>query len=271
MHFIPAVMPPAKESEQSWWFLFREYKLLIKQENGAVSIPFLSRTDIKNLNPVRTQYLGKLNGNPCYSGELSDLAEPPPGMAFRGLRELFESFEPEQFKLAGRAFQIVDWDRTHQFCSRCGAPVETKNDERAKICLGCGFLSFPRLSPAIIVAVLKGSQILLAHNNRFPNGFYSVLAGFVEPGETFEECVKREVQEEVGIGVKNIRYFGSQSWPFPNSLMVGFIADYDRGEITIDGDEIQDAGWFKANNLPRIPGKISIARRLIDWFIANNQ
>ena len=128
-------------------------------------------------------------------------------------------------------------------------------------------LHYPRLSPAIIVAVINDNRILLAHADRFASGLYSVLAGFVEPGEAFEECVKREVKEEVGIMVKNIRYFGSQPWPFPNSLMVGFTADYDSGKISIDGIEIKDAGWFKANDLPRIPGKISIARRLIDWFV----
>ena len=146
-----------------------------------------------------------------------------------------------------------------------------KTDERAKICLKCGLINYPRISPAIIVAVVKKNQILLARSERFPTGFYSVLAGFVEPGETFEDCVKREVKEEVGLDVKNIRYFGSQPWPFPDSLMVGFTADYDGGKILIDKTEIKDAGWFTAHDLPQIPGKISIARRLIDWFVQNYQ
>jgi len=271
MRFIPAIRPPSEKKEQAWWFLFREYKLLVKQEGETASIPYLTELSLLGLHPKRTQYLGKLDGSPCYSGELNGQEEAPPGMVFRGLRGLFESLEPEFFGLAGRAFQIVDWDRTHQFCSRCGSPVKTKNDERAKICPNCGLLSYPRLSPAIIVAVLKDNAILLAHNGRFAPGYYSVLAGFVEPGETFEECVKREVKEEVGIEVKNIRYFGSQPWPFPHSIMVGFIADYDRGEITIDGTEIKDAKWFEAHSLPLIPGKISIARQLIDWFLVKNQ
>ncbi|MBW1863503.1 MAG: NAD(+) diphosphatase, partial [Deltaproteobacteria bacterium] len=120
-------------------------------------------------------------------------------------------------------------------------------------------------------AVLRGNQILLARANRFPYKFYSVLAGFVEPEESLEECLKREVKEEVGVEVKNICYFGSQPWPFPNSLMVAFTADYAKGKITIDENEIMDAGWFTADNLPRIPDKISIARRLIDWFVKNHQ
>ncbi|MBW1708693.1 MAG: NAD(+) diphosphatase [Deltaproteobacteria bacterium] len=271
MRFIPAVVPISEANEPEWWFLFREYKLLVKKEGEAFSIPYLEDLETFNLSPVRTQYLGTLDGRPCYSGELADHADPPPGMAFQGLRSLFESMGPELFGLAGRAFQIVDWDRTNQFCSRCGEHVETKSDERAKVCPKCGMLNYPRLSPAVIVAVLKENQILLARNGRFPNGFYSVLAGFVEPGETFEDCVKREVKEEVGLEVKNIRYFGSQPWPFPNSVMIGFIADYDKGEITIDGNEIKDAGWFPASDLPLIPGKISIARQLIDWFLENYQ
>jgi NAD+ diphosphatase len=175
--------------------------------------------------------------------------------------------EDHLFSLAGRAIQIVNWNQTHQFCGRCGTRTDDKLDERAKICPKCGLISFPLLSPAIIVAVVQGSRILLAHANHFPDGFYSVLAGFVEPGETLEECVQREVQEEVGLQLKNIRYFGSQPWPFPHSLMIAFTAEYAGGQITTDGMEIRDAGWFTAHDLPLIPGKISIARRLIDWFV----
>jgi NAD+ diphosphatase len=127
------------------------------------------------------------------------------------------------------------------------------------------------MSPAIIVAVVKDKKILLARASRFPYEMYSVLAGFVEPGESLEACVKREVREEVGIEVKNIRYFGNQPWPFPNSLMVAFTADYAAGEIRIDETEIVDAGWFSANNFPLIPSKISIARHLIDWFAEKNR
>ena len=129
---------------------------------------------------------------------------------------------------------------------------------------------FPRLAPAVIVAVTKGDKILLAHSSEWRGKLYSVLAGFVEPGETFEECVEREIMEEVGIKVKNIRYFGSRPWPFPHSLMVGFTAEYESGEITIDQVEITDAQWFTSDNLPLVPGKISIARQLIDWFVETN-
>jgi NAD+ diphosphatase len=139
-------------------------------------------------------------------------------------------------------------------------------DEKAKICHQCGLLSYPRISPAVIVAVVRGDTILLAHNHRFPPGLFSVIAGFVEPAETLTECVRRETKEEVGIEVRNIRYFGSQSWPFPHSLMVAFTADYARGEITVGENEIGEADWFHAKNLPRIPDRSSISRKLIDWF-----
>jgi NAD+ diphosphatase len=215
--------------------------------------------------------LGKLDGRRCFAAELVESVVAPEGMEFSGLRGLFGRLDDQLFALAGRAIQIVNWDRTHQFCGSCGARTEDKTDERAKICPKCGLLSFPRLSPAIIVAVVRDSMLLLAHAHHFSEGFYSVLAGFVEPGETLEECVEREVHEEVGLQVKNIRYFGSQPWPFPHSLMIAFTAEYAGGEIRVDEAEIAYADWFAAQALPLIPGKISIARRLIDWFVEEHQ
>jgi len=172
---------------------------------------------------------------------------------------------------AGRANQLATWNRNHQYCGSCGFSFEDKKDERAKICPQCGLINYPRLSPAVIVAVMRGNNILLARNKRFKMPFYSVLAGFVEPGETLELCVQREVAEEVGVTVKNIRYFGSQPWPFPDSLMIAFLADYAGGEIRVDGSEIMEAKWFSKESLPNIPPQISIARQLIDWFAAQNK
>jgi NAD+ diphosphatase len=170
---------------------------------------------------------------------------------------------------SGLAAQLYRWNNSHKFCGQCGGLTEDKADERAKVCLKCDLIYFPRLSPAVIVAVIKDKKILLARSGRFPYGFYSVLAGFVQPGETLEECVAREVYEEVGIVVKNIRYFDSQPWPFPDSLMLGFTAEYASGDIYVDQSEIADAGWFGAFNMPNIPPKISIARQLIDWYVDN--
>jgi NAD+ diphosphatase len=220
-----------------------------------------------NLKPVRTFYLGALNGRSCYAAECDEETSPPEGMTFEGLRQLVGWIDDGLFWAAGRAKLIIQWDRTHQYCGQCGRPTVDKSDERAKLCPECGLVVFPRMSPAVIMSVIRGDRILLARSPRFPEGFYSVLAGFVEPGESLEECVRREVREEVGLELKNIRYFGSQPWPFPNSLMIGFTAEYASGETTIDQMEIVEAGWFSADHLPRIPPRLTIARHLIDDFV----
>jgi NAD+ diphosphatase len=215
----------------------------------------------------RTQYLGAFRETGCFVAELDDAASAPPGMLFQEFRPLVGLLSDELFSIAGRAYQILYWDRTHQFCGRCGARTHHKKDERAKECPRCGLIDYPVVSPAIIVAIVKDRKILLARARRFTAQFYSVLAGFVETGETLEECVKREVKEEVGLDVDSITYFGSQPWPFPNSLMVAFTAKHAGGEIGIDATEIVDAQWFNADRLPDVPRKGTIARRLIDWFV----
>jgi len=190
----------------------------------------------------------------------------PEPYTWMNLRSLFNTLDEDLFWIAGRANHLLDWDQSHRFCGRCGHPTKDRTNERAKSCPRCGLINYPRLSPAIIVAVINNGRILLARNKRFRGPFYSVLAGFVEPGETLEQCVRREVYEEVGLTVANIRYFGSQPWPFPNSLMVGFIADYAGGAIVVDDTELMEADWFSAQALPAVPPKVSIARQLIDWF-----
>jgi NAD+ diphosphatase len=195
----------------------------------------------------------------------------PPGVAFEELRSLFSRLEEELYQAAMTAVHIVGWDKNTRFCSKCSGALRTRTDVRAKECGECGRLEFPRISPAIIVAIEKGDTLLLARSARFPGAFFSILAGFVEPGECLEDAVHREVMEETGIAVKKIRYFGSQPWPFPDSLMIGFTAEYDSGEITIDGEEIVEAGWYRADGLPQLPGKLSIARQMIDWFIARHR
>ncbi|MGD8298079.1 MAG: NAD(+) diphosphatase [Desulfobacterales bacterium] len=269
MPFNPDFILPAAESTRSMWFVFYEGRLLIKAGDADQLIP--RNRDLANFDiaPIHKQYLGSLDGLPCYAAELLHDRNLPDGFEFKGLRQLFGRLEEELIWVAGRANQLVDWNQNHQFCGRCGHATEDKQSERAKICPNCRLINYPRVSPAIIVAVIKDNQILLGSNRRFKNGFYSVLAGFAEPGESLEECVAREVYEEVGITVENIRYFGSQPWPFPNSLMVGFIADYGGGRINVDNSEIVKAAWYSARNLPPIPPKISIARQLIDWFAEN--
>ena len=265
--FISGIVPPTEQSEPAWWFAFQENRLLVFQEPFSVSIPCLVSFGELGLAQSTQHYLGHLEGRHCYAIQLADDTPLPKGMALEGLRQVYGRLDEDLFSIATRAVQIVDWDRTHKFCGRCGSSLRLKTTERAKECPNCGLLHFPRLAPAMIVLVERGNQLLLARSRHFMPGMYSVLAGFVEPGESLEEAVIREVKEEVGVTVKDIQYFGSQPWPFPHSLMIGFTATYADGEISLDDSEIEDAGWFTANNLPRIPGKISIARKLIDWFV----
>jgi NAD+ diphosphatase len=268
--FTSGIMPPAERREPAWWFAFQRNKLLVRMESYRVSLPCLVNFEELGLNPLCQHYLGRLDGRPCFAVEVAEETEPPSGMAFEGLRQVYGRLGDDLFWMAARAVQIVEWDKTHQFCGRCGVRMKTRPDERAKECPECGLLHFPRLAPAIIVLIERGDELLLARSRRFTTGMYSVLAGFVEPGESLEETVVREIKEEVGLSVEGIRYFGSQPWPFPHSLMIGFTATYASGEISVEESEIEDAGWFTVENLPPIPDKISIARKLIDWFIAKH-
>jgi NAD+ diphosphatase len=268
MSFVSAVRAPAEEGGPAHWFAFSNERLLVRLKNPGGKVPLLEKGPTElGMIPVRTQFLGFLDERPCFSAELPRDATPPEGWVFHGLRRLFGVLDEETYGVAVRAKQVVLWDRTHQYCGQCGTPTRTMEEERAKLCPQCSLLSYPRLVPAVIVAVTRDDRLLLARAQRFPDGFYSVLAGYVEPGETLEECVQREVREEVGIEVRNIRYFGSQSWPFPHSFMVAFTAEHADGELRPDPVEIADAGWFSRADLPWIPEKISIARRLIDWFV----
>ncbi|MCZ3364524.1 MULTISPECIES: NAD(+) diphosphatase [Methanobacterium] len=263
--YIPAVIPDPENDNCAYWFVFNQNKLLVT--DNEIKIPCTKNIEEFDIFPIRTQYLGTLDGHPCYSAEVNFDTDELKKMDFRELRSLYGVLDEDVFLLAGKAFQIVNWDQTHQYCGRCGFQTEALQGENAKICPECGFISYTRISPAIITAVLKDDKILLARGSNFPENWYSIIAGFVEPGETLEECVKREVAEEVGLKVKNIRYFGSQPWPFPHSLMIGFISEYESGEICVDNYEITDAKWFSIDNLPELPSKMSISREIIDWYI----
>jgi NAD+ diphosphatase len=269
--FIPSIVPPRELSGPAWWFAFQGNGLLVRLEESSVSIPCLADFGELGLRALQQHYLGLLKDRHCYAVELPEGIAPPAGMSFEGLRQVYGRLDEALFWVAARAVQIVDWGRTHRFCGRCGVPMETSTTERAQKCPKCGLLHFPRLAPAIIVLVERGPELLMARSRHFAPGIYSVIAGFVEPGESLEEAVAREVKEEVGLTVKNIRYFGSQPWPFPHSLMIGFTAAYAGGEIILDDVEIEDAGWFTVDKLPALPGQISIARKLIEWFIAKQR
>lgn len=266
-NFIIGIEPPANRTEKAFWFIFRGREILLKLNNNPGVIPKLVNFGELGLSGIREQYLGALEGTHCYSVELPGDTQVPDGMKFVDLRQAYSEMSEKCFALVNKAVQIMEWDRTNQFCSRCGTKTLRKPEERGKECPNCGELFYPRISPAVIVLIRKGKEILLARSPNFPPDMYSLIAGFVEPGESAEAAVVREIREEVGIEVKNITYFGTQAWPFPNSLMIGFTAEYDSGEIQPDGFEIEDAKWFSVENLPVLPGKISIARKLIDSFL----
>ena len=185
----------------------------------------------------------------------------------RELRQWFHYIPPEFMAGLARVMQILHWDETSRFCPRCGSVTRQSEKERVKRCDTCGYDQYPRITPAVICAVSKGDRLLLARNAKRTN-FFSVIAGFVEVGESAEQCVVREVKEEVGIEVQNIRYFDSQAWPFPSTLMLGYTAEWKSGEIAVDGVEIVEADWYREDELPPVPGPMSIARRLIDAFFA---
>lgn len=263
--FIPGVKPNTKQPSPSFWFYFRDEKLLTLPSSEKVTI-YTKSPEQLNAQQKFSQYLGNYGGTDCFVAEPNDSFEPPGPLQFASLRSLFGRIDEDLFTLAGRAIQVLHWHKEHQFCGKCGTAMINRESELAMICPNCHFISYPRLSPAVIMSVVRGDQILLARSPRFTKGMYSTLAGFVEPGETLEEAVKREVREEVNVSVKNVQYIASQPWPFPHSIMIGFSADYKSGTIKVDGNEIEDAAWFSKHDLPPLPSKITIARLLIDNF-----
>jgi len=215
-------------------------------------------------------FLGMHGDVACWGIDVPHGEDPGYG-AETDLYSLFGRVTDTEWAVAGRAVQLIEWARTHRFCGRCGEQTEMAHNERAFRCPACKLLAFPRLSPAIITLVTRGEgadeEALLARGVNFPMPMYSCLAGFVEPGENLEQAVAREVEEEVGVVVSDVEYIASQPWPFPNSLMLGFRARWVSGDIVCDTTEIMDANWYKRDEIPMIPGAISIARRLIDGWL----
>jgi NAD+ diphosphatase len=213
-------------------------------------------------------FVGTIEGRHCWAVDHNGRDSAEARSPFVDLMKLFGGVSESTWVAAGRAVQLVDWARNHRYCGRCGRPTVESAGERARRCPACGLVAFPRLAPAVITLVERDDgRALLARNAGWQNGMYSCVAGFVEPGETVESAVRREVAEEVGLEVGEVRYRRSQPWPFPHSLMLGFNASYAGGEIDCDGLEIADARWFSPHDLPGVPGPISIARWLIDDWI----
>ena len=261
-HVLPAALPAGTLA-----FAFHDARLLVGGADEAPVIPDFSALEQLGI-AGSVHFLGDLDATPCVAVSLSNAVAEPEGWRYAGLRSLFFKLPEPLLAIAARAFQVVEWDRTHRYCGRCGTPTRDKPGERAKEGPGCGFVAYPRVSPAMMVLVTRGRELLLARASRFPPGMFSALAGFVEPGETIEDCIRREVREEVGIEVRNIEYFSSQSWAFPHSLMIAYNAEYAGGELRPDETEIAEARWFAWDAVPDLPPSISISRRLITATIA---
>jgi len=264
LNFKPGVDIISPKTNKDIYFLFNNDELLVKPINNKATLPTIF--DLQDLKLVNIQYIGCIDSLNCFCGEINKDAIIPKDLDFSKLKSLTHQLSEEMFWIGGRAVQIVNWNNDHKYCGKCGTLTQNVEKERVKKCPKCGLSNYPRICPAIIVAVIKEGKLLLAHNNQFPKDLYSVVSGFLEVGETFEKCVVREVYEETGVIVKNIKYFGNQPWPFPNSLMVGFTAEYASGEIQVDGNEIGHADWYSSTEMPLAPDSISIAKELIDWF-----
>jgi len=267
MPFVPGAVRPPTPSSRPRWFLVHSTGLLVRSEADTFALPERSDLLDLDLDPSAALYLGQLDGEDCFA--LPVETAPPEPWSVQGLRSLYASFGDDLFVAAGRGVQLASFAQTHRFCGRCGTPMRSAENEHSARCEACQLSFYPRIAPAIIVLVRRGDLALLGRSPRFPAAMYSTLAGFVEPGESLEQTLAREVREEAGIEVTNIHYFGSQPWPFPHSLMVGFTAHHASGEIQVDGEEIIDARWFSIRDLPQIPPRPSIARKLIDAWIAD--
>lgn len=267
--FIPNhVMPDGADCDEAWYFVFMQGELTCKSEHGVLTPITAGDYRWFDVETQTKQFLGHHGNVPCFA--LKAKGAVPEGYASVPLRALLGRTKQSLFYLAGRAQQIVDWFENHQFCGRCGSEMVLHPQDRAMTCESCRLVNYPRLSPSIIVLVTRGEEMLLARNASWPTNMYSTLAGFVEAGESIEQTVHREVFEEVGLRVKNLRYFGSQSWPFPNSLMLGFHAEYGGGDIVCQAGEIADAQWFTKDSMPQTPPKTAISGWLIDEFIQAN-
>lgn len=248
------------------WFLYQGQHFII-QNNETAELPGLDNIESLQEAFIRTHHLGEHHLFDCYCAELPADYVLPTTLKAVGLRDAFNLTHVDWFRPLIRGFSIINWDRNHQFCGQCGKKTEKKPHLFERDCPACGQVYYPRISPSIIVLIRNGNQLLMARSPHFRPGMYGLIAGFIEVGENIEEAVHREVAEEIGIKIKNLRYFNSQPWPFPDSLMIGFMADYDSGDIVIDGNEIIEANWYPYDQLPSHPSRISIAGKLVDAFV----
>jgi NAD+ diphosphatase len=262
---------PLSEAPIEYWFIFQKDQLLLL-ENNLNLVPTTTLIAALALDFLRLHSIPENDDISCQAAEISEHSKLPAYTRLVPLRKAFELLGMDWFKQAVKAYSIINWDRNHQFCGRCATPTQQSPHAFERRCPACLSIFYPRISPCIIVLIQKGAQLLMARSPHFPPGAYGLIAGFVETGESLEEAIHREVKEEVGIEIKNISYFDSQPWPFPDSLMIGFRAEYAAGEIVVNLNELESAGWYPYDQLPGLPSvSLSIAKKLIDHFLLEQQ
>lgn len=268
--FTPLASAPVPRPRGGLWFVLAGGRLLVAAPAGPADAFTVPEGDKPPVAAPGARCIGLLGDVPCWAAEARGV-EAPPGFALEPLRSLFDRLPDGLVAIAGRAFQVLEFDRTHRHCGACATPTEEHDGGRARRCPACGETSYPRLAPAMMVLVTRegpgGRELLLATGVRRAAPVYSPLAGFVEPSESLEDCIRREVLEEVGLRIRGLRYFESECWPFPHSLMVAFLAEYAGGEIRCQEGEIADARWFPIDRLPALPHRLSVARRLVDHAV----
>lgn len=269
--YQPAVRFQGQVPGAAWIMAFAGSQVLVHAADPA---RFPTFYDVAALIPESAElhHLGSWDGHPVFAVAIAKSLAAGDDWQWLDLRRLLGVLDESLFHVAGRAAQILDWARNHRFCGRCGSPTGPHDrGERALVCPSCGFGAYPRINPCVIAIVTRGDEILLARAHRFANGMFSALAGFMEVGESAEQTLVREVREEVGVDIGAVRYFASQSWPFPSNLMLAYLAEYAGGEIRLQEDEIAEAGFFHYTDLPLLPPPGSIARAMIDHFVAERR
>lgn len=272
MSFDPIFDPHTPVADDHWAVGITGSRLVMSADPGLL---FVSCSDLakSGLHAQEILHLGHWRGKPSYAWIFPADSQLPPSscLVVASLRNRLGAVEDDEFLMAGRAQQLAHWREFHRFCGRCGGSTRLELHERVLACSACSALYYPRIAPCVIGIVVRGNECLLAHNARFADGLYSALAGFVEAGENAEQALIREIREETGIEACELEYIGSQPWPFPSQLMLGFIARYRSGEIAVDGVEITHAQWFTADDLPQIPPPHTISGKLIRIFAQRTQ
>lgn len=246
-----------------YWFIFFNDQLLLQKKGEIYTIPYSVNPPVQVGNVLE---VGSLQDIPCRTASVEEPLKETTDFMPMGLRSSFDFLEAGLHKMAGKAYELIYWDQHSRFCPSCGTKTVMQT-AISKHCPACKYEIYPAVSAAILVLIRKGDEILLVHARNFKGSFYGLVAGFLETGETLEECVRREVMEETGLEIRNITYFGNQPWPYPSNLMVGFIADYAGGTIRLQDEELSEGAFFSKENLPELPRKLSLARKMIDWWL----